>query len=285
MTRKAVASGTFYPADKRELSGFLKKASPKKISGKSKEKVYGIVAPHAGFVYSGQCAALAYNEISELDKNCTFVILGTNHTGYAESNFAVSREDFETPLGIIKNDAEFCNELISSEIAGLTAGDMAAHAQEHSIEVQLPFLQFVFGMKFRIVPVICSSQNYEDCIRFSEEIVAAAKKLNREICIIASGDMTHYGVAYGFLPFVSNVKKNLHTMDSRAIELIRKLKTRKFLDYCSGKTICGASCIAAAIETCKLMGSRKAELIKYCTSADVSGDYSNAVGYASIAFR
>ncbi|MFH0831577.1 MAG: AmmeMemoRadiSam system protein B [archaeon] len=284
MTRKAIAAGTFYPADKGELSGFLRKAFPKKSSVKS-GRAYGIVAPHAGFAYSGQCAALAYNEISELDKTCTFVILGTNHTGYAESNFAVSREDFETPLGIARNDTEFCNEIISSGMAGLTIGDMAAHAQEHSIEVQLPFLQSVFGSGFRIVPVICSSQNYDDCTGFAKGIIAAAKKLKRKICIIASGDMTHYGVAYGFLPFVSSIKKNLYTMDSRAIELVCRFKTKKFLDYCSGKTICGASCIAAAIETCRLLGSNKAELINYCTSADISNDYSNAVGYASIAFR
>ena len=97
--------------------------------------------------------------------------------------------------------------------------------------------------------------------------------------------MTHYGSDYGSLPFSGNIKENLYKMDGRAIELIAKLETKEFLEYCSGKTICGAACISAAIETCKLIGGRKTELLKYYTSGDVAGDYSNSVGYASIAFR
>ena len=292
--RKAIGAGSFYPANAKELkqqikNSFLGEFGPKEMPRKGSKKVYGAIAPHAGYIYSGRCAAWAYKAIAEAEKADTFIILGTNHTGYAESCFAVSTEDFETPLGIVRNDKEFSQVLLEAKKMRFsideTQCDKMAHQQEHSIEVQLPFLQFIFQDKFKIVPVICQiayDKSYED---FAKLIAGTAKKLKRKICIIASSDFTHYGISYGFVPFASDVKKNLYEIDNKAIELISKFKTKEFLDYACRTTICGAGAIASAMEICKMLGSEKAELLKYYTSGDISGDYNTAVGYASILFK
>ncbi len=290
-----MAAGSFYPANAAELkkqikNSFLEAFGPHEMPKKGSKKVYGVIAPHAGYIYSGQCAAWAYKTIAEAEKPDTFIVLGTNHTGYAESNFAVSTQDFETPLGIVKNDKEFCDLLIlkgNKFCIGETRetlGDKIAHQREHSIEVQVPFLQFIFQDKLKIVPVICQIKDCEIYERFAKLIVETAKKLKRKICIIASSDFTHYGFSYGFVPFASDVKDNLYELDNNAIDLISKFKTKEFLDYACRTTICGAGAIASAMEICKLLGSKKAELLKYYTSGDISGDYNTAVGYASISF-
>lgn len=287
--RKAIVAGSFYPADKdklrEDIRNFLNDA--KGIKKPERDKIYGVVSPHAGYICSGQCAAYSYSEIIESGRVETFIILGTNHTGYVESDFALSGEDFETPLGIAKNDKEFYDLLISKGkgVCGDSARDKIAHQNEHSIEVQLPFLQFLFGNKFKIVPIICKTTNLEKDVNFAKLIIETAKKLKRKTFIIASGDFTHYGFSYGFVPFSTNIKENLYSLDKGAIDLIIKLRTRELLAYSSKTTICGAGAIALAIETCKLLGSKKAELLKYCTSGEITGDYSNAVGYSSIVFE
>lgn len=290
--RRAIAAGSFYPANAAELrkqikNSFLGGFGPKGMPKKCSKKVYGVIAPHAGYIYSGQCAAWAYKAIAEAEKADTFIVLGTNHTGYAESNFAVSTQDFETPLGIVRNDKEFCDLLIlnGNKLGiGETFGDKTAHQREHSIEAQLPFLQFILQNKFKIVPVICQIKDCGIYERFAKLIIESARKLERKVCIIASSDFTHYGFSYGFVPFASDAKNNLYELDNKAIDLILEFKTNEFLDYACRTTICGAGAIASAMEICKLLGSKKAELLKYYTSADVMGDYSTAVGYASISF-
>lgn len=288
--RNALVAGSFYPSNKEELKKEIKKSflgefGTGGMPKKGKNKIYGVIAPHAGYIYSGQCAAHSYKAVSESQAN-TFIILGTNHTGYAESDFALSSEDFETPFGVVKNDTEFYKSLISngSKFCGDKNGDKIAHQHEHSIEVQLPFLQFILNDKFKIVPIICQIRKPKMYADFAEIIFDAVNKLKRKVCIIASSDFTHFGFSYGFVPFASNVKENLYKLDNGAIDFILKFKTKEFLDYACRTTICGAGAIALAIEVCKLIGSKRAELLKYYTSADIARDYSAAVGYASIAF-
>jgi hypothetical protein len=114
-----------------------------------------------------------------------------------------------------------------------------------------------------------------------------AKKLKRKICVIASSDFTHYGPAYDYVPFSGTkeeTKKKLYDLDSKAIRLIKSMKADKFFSLSRDMTICGAEAITTAMELCKMLGAKNAALLKYYTSGDISGDYSNAVGYASIAF-
>jgi len=278
MERKAVVSGQFYPADKKELKkqidGFFKG-----IEKPNNKKVFGIIAPHAGYYYSGKCAAYSYNAISASEAK-TFVILGTKHSNSGK-NIAVSMKDFKTPLGTAKNDIKF-----SEKLAELGFGDEKAHEHEHSIEVQIPFLQCCFR-DFMIVPIVIHA-DIDECKGLAKNIISIAKQLRRNICIIASSDFTHYGASYGFVPFSGSneeVKKQIYTLDKKAIDAICRLETKKFAEIASKTTICGASAIITAIEACKMLGVKKGQLLDYYTSADISGSYDTAVGYASIKFE
>lgn len=299
--RKATVAGSFYSSDAAELKQdihelFLGKFGPGKLADIKKErqekKLYGVIVPHAGYIYSGQATAHAYKAIAESKNVDTFILLGTDHTGYGESNFALSSQDFETPLGVMKNDKEFFDSVIlefkenkgKGFSVGNTVRDEKAHESEHSIEVQLPFLQSVVS-KFKILPVIAALQIPENYIGFARLIVDVSKNLKRKICVIASSDFTHYGSMYGFMPFSSHVKENIYAIDKKAISKILKFDTASFLDSARNTTICGAGAIAACIEICKQLGSKKTELLKYYTSGDIILHYDSAVGYATIAFR
>lgn len=291
--RKAIVAGSFYPADKNLLEKQIKQFFDKNASlekkrkqeNKPKEKSRIVISPHAGYVFSGLVSSESIFCLEEAD---VFVILGTNHTG-VESGFAVSTQDFETPFGVVKNDTEFSSMLVKNSKGkifnlGDTSRDKIAHQQEHSIEVQLPFLQYLFGNNIKIVPVIIQLKKLENYTEFAGYLLNTAKKLKRKISIIASSDFTHFGTNYGFTPFSSNIKENLHKLDLDAIGEILKLNTSGFLDKASKTTICGSAPIALSMEIAKQMSYKKAKLINYKNSADISEDYSNVVGYASIIF-
>jgi hypothetical protein len=283
MVRKPVVAGMFYEAEKEALKEqikecFLSRFGPGKLpEGKKEKTILGIIAPHAGYTYSGACAAYSYKEIAESKLPEVFIILGLSHSGYGS---CVSLEDWETPLGIVKNDRDFGKALMKN--TGLKQDEMA-HSQEHSIEVQLPFLQFLSKENdIKIVPVITSPDVPYD--ELAKNIVKTIKVENKKAFIIASSDFTHYGVNYGYFPFQTKVKDNLYALDNDAIKHIKDLDAYRFLDYIehTGATICGKFPIAVMVEACKLLGGKNAKLLKYYTSGDIIQDYSSAVGYASI---
>jgi len=285
MIRRTTVAGQFYPSKRAELvtqiEGFLEEEKEEKTENEEK-RIFGAIVPHAGYTYSGQAAASVYSNIAGIDSD-TIVILGPNHTGIGK-NIALSLQHFDTPLGIVKTDTEFVNELIS---AGFEQ-DERAHEYEHSIEVQLPFLQHIFEKakkpeKLRIVTAVLSC-SFEECKKFAEAIANATAKLQKKIFILASSDFTHYGAAYGFTPFTSDVKKQLYALDKKAISYIEKMDSKKFFEASGKTTICGAVPISVAIESCKALGAKKGELLKYYTSGEITGDYNTAVGYAGIVF-
>ena len=288
MVRKAIAAGQFYPGNKVELEESVKKmlSEAKKTTSK---RVFGIISPHAGYAYSGRCAAFSYNAIKSQSFD-TFIILGPNHTGRGK-RISISGQDFEVPNGVAKNDKEFTGEL-----AGIYGLNEDAHASEHCIEAQLPFLLSIFKT-VKIVPIVLSSCSHAECFELARDLEKIAKKLKRKACIIASSDFTHYGPAYDYVPFSGTkeeIKKKLYALDEKAIKLIESMKADKFFELSRDLTICGAEAITVSMELCKMLGALNrarhqarctgAELLKYYTSGDVSGDYFNVVGYASIAF-
>jgi AmmeMemoRadiSam system protein B len=176
-------------------------------------------------------------------------------------------------LGVAEIDKEFGRLLVKN---GLEHNE-TAHEGEHSIEVQIPFLQYVFE-HFKFVPIIISDYAAVDIIKKTVE------QAGKKIMFIASSDFTHYGRDYGYVPFKTDIKNNMHKLDAGAIEQIKKIDSKGFLNYVNktNATICGKMPIAAMLSCIK---SKQAELLKYYTSADISGsDYSTAVGYASIRF-
>lgn len=278
--RQPVVSGMFYASDKEELKQQIKDSYDSKLGPKENNniKIFAAICPHAGYPYSGPCAAHVYNEIKN-QKYDTFIILGTNHTGIGNSS--VSLDDFETPLGIAKNDIELTKEIM--ERCNLKENTQA-HAQEHSIEVQIPFLQDI-QEEINIVPIIIDfNSDYRSIAKGISEVI---KNSNKKICIIASSDFTHCGANYGFMPFTDNIKEKLEEFDFKAILKILALDSEGFLDYIkeTGATICGAYAIAVLIEICKSLDKKETKLLKYYTSGDISRDYSSAVGYASIIIK
>ena len=273
--RKAVVAGQFYPEDKtallEEVKGFIGKR-------KENKEIKGVIVPHAGYTYSGKCAGEVYRLLDLTGKSV--ILLGVNHQGRGE-DIAVSLDDFETPLGIVKNDKILSEKII--EISETAKKDEPTHLYEHSLEVQLPFLQFL-NKDVKIVPIVLKNYNYQICKKLAFDIYQAIKelKLEKEIIIVASSDFTHFGAGYGFMPFSDNVKENLYNLDKGAIKLIEEMDAEKFLNYASKTTICGSGGIATCIELCKLLGAKKGKLVDYYTSGDITRDYDVAVGYAGL---
>lgn len=284
--RHSVVAGHFYESQpevlkKQIASCFLHKLGPGKMpkQERKKQKTIATIVPHAGYMFSGPCASHAYYELSKYDLG-TAIILGTNHTGISNFLFSLSLKDFETPLGIIRNNKKLSSEIIKKCGA---REDESAHVHEHSIEVQLPFLQFIYK-NVKIVPIVVSAQNYDVCKKFAIELSKVVKN-KEKIAVIASSDFTHYGYNYGFLPFPpdKNLSEKLKNFDALAINKILQLDSRAFYENAREKTICGLASITVLIEISKILG-KKAKLLKYYTSAEIIKN-SNAVGYASIIFE
>jgi hypothetical protein len=278
MIRYPVVSGQFYPGRFAELSKEIEscfRKGPGAVPGKRKrQQINAVISPHAGYQFSGPTAAWAYKEIAEYIFPDVFVVLGLSHGGYRT---CISFDDWETPFGIVKNDNDFSEALKIYH-------DEKIHADEHSIEAQLPFLQFANKDKLkeiRICPIIVN-----DYSGLAEKIRKTALSQGKKIVVIASSDFTHYGPNYGYVPFVSNVRENLHKLDRGAITHILKLDIRGFSEYLdkTQATICGFRPILALMEYMKLAGMKNSRLLHYTTSGDVVNDFTNAVGYAAISF-
>ncbi len=281
--RSAEFAGQFYASGKDELNEeirqcFLSEFGPGELpSGKLNNGIAGAICPHAGFMFSGPCAAHAYKKIAESPKPDTFVIIGLSHEGMGS---CISLQDWETPLGIAKNDIQLSKAI---SLKGIPS-DEDAHSHEHSIEVQIPFLQFACKNP-KIVPIIAGEGMPPE--KIGSAVAAAAKELGRKIIIIASSDFTHYGPAYGYAPFGKDAREKMEKLDMGAVQKITALDSKGFISYVKkhDATICGRMPIASVIEAVKLMGSAKASLLKYYTSGDISAESGNSVGYASIVFE
>ena len=260
--RAPAVSGQFYPRSKNELSREISRC----LSGirLPERAVLGAVVPHAGYVYSGSTAAYVYSVLPGAD---TFVMLGPNHTGYG-SPVSVSSETWSTPLGEVVSDTEFIRAL-PRRIIDI---DESAHRHEHSLEVQLPFLQHRFK-GFSIVHICMGMQDEETAMDVGSEIAEAVRKTNKKTVIIASSDFTHY-----------RPDKMARDNDAYFIESILDLDIPGFYRRLQERnaSVCGYGPIAAMIAATRSLGAKKATLLKYSTSGDVAGDVSAVVGYAGI---
>jgi len=259
--REPAVAGQFYPSTKHECEALLSKF--KRDAGRVATKSRAVVAPHAGWVYSG---ATAMRSFLALEKAETYVVLSPNHTGRGLA-VATSNQDWETPFGVCELDSELAGELVR---VGVAEADEAAHAEEHSVEVQLPFLQFVFG-KFKFVPVTFLDQSLSAALRVAE----ALAKTKKNISVVASSDFTHYEPA-----------KQAREKDMAVIDAILKMDVEAFYARLreTRATACGYAPIACALTWGKLKGAKRGELLGFSNSGEASGDYSSVVDYASIAF-
>jgi hypothetical protein len=265
MLRKAAVAGRFYPANDRtlrsDLAGYL--GVPQ-----SKIKARGIVVPHAGYMYSGHVAGAVYARI-ELPGR--MIILCPNHTGLGAPLSIMSSGEWEIPLGKVAIDTELAKKLIHH--CHLLTENAEAHRFEHSLEVQLPFIRYL-KQDFKFVPISVGTGGYATLERLGKGIAETIKELNEDILVIASSDMNHYEA-----DDITRIK------DRKAIDRILDLDPKGLYEVIKAEAIsmCGYGPTIAMLWGTMPVRSGHAELIKYATSGDVSGDKREVVGYAGIA--
>ncbi|MCV0372256.1 MAG: AmmeMemoRadiSam system protein B [Nitrosarchaeum sp.] len=273
--RTSAVAGMFYPSEKNELrqsikQSFLHKFGPGKIPpSKTRKKIYGIICPHAGYMYSGPIACQSFYAISS-DLPELFIIVGPNHWGIG-CNVATMKDcKWQTPLGEVDVDSETVDDI--SNITDVIEIDSFSHSREHSLEVQIPILQEM-STNFKIVPIALINQSKEIAYKVGLAIAEIAEK--KKIMIVGSSDFTHY-----------EPNEFAHEQDTALIEPILRLDVDRFYQVLRERhvTACGYGAIASTMIACKELGATKGDLLKYATSGDITGDTSSVVGYGSIIF-
>jgi AmmeMemoRadiSam system protein B len=276
MIRRSVVAGAFYPGTHDQLhesiQSFFSTLGGMPDPGPSQS--IGGLAPHAGYPYSGQVAAYTFlafrRQLPE-----TFIFMGPNHTGLGSGVAVMTFGAWETPLGTIEIDHELAKHLY--EACDIMDDDKTAHSREHSIEVQLPFLQYIGGEKF--VPVSMGIQDSETAQEIGTAIAEVCK--GRSVGILASSDLTHFGGGYGFVPSTDDPLKWMECVDTEILTAIKVMNPENVYKTAKETTACGYGCIAAMIIACKKMGLSTGQILEYRTSYDVSRDSSHIVGYGS----
>jgi AmmeMemoRadiSam system protein B len=267
MIRPPAVAGRFYPSEpeilSKEIAGFV-------ATNAHKTRVLGCVVPHAGYMYSGHVAGAVYAAI-EIPRKC--ILLGPRHFPRGESMAILTQGSFATPLGEAQIDEELAAAL-EGEFPRLRE-DPVAHEREHSLEVQIPFLQFL-AKDFRFVPVVVAIDRYGAIEELGRAVAKAIASAGEPVLTIASTDMNHYEP-----DAITRVK------DGRAIERILALDPRGLYDTVRGEgiTMCGYAATTAMLVAMHELGATEARLLRYGTSGDVSGDREQVVGYAGIAIR
>jgi AmmeMemoRadiSam system protein B len=282
--REPAVAGMFYRRGKDVLREqvqecFTHRLGPGRVprlASPGPRRIKGVIFPHAGYEYSGPIAAHSAAALAGDGFPPVFVIIGPNHRGWG-SDIAVGTEAFSTPLGKVDIDLALARRVIGDGIEE----DPVAHAEEHSIEVQLPFLQF-FGTDFRFVPVCMGDQERDAAAALGERIARAVE--GRDTVIIASTDFTHAGSGYGHPPPKGMTAGDFARRDDqKAIDRILAMDPMGLIDTVKKNriTMCGYGCVAAMLTAALRLGATNARLLKYATSADVSGDEDMAVGYGA----
>ncbi len=263
MTREAAVAGQFYPGNKHSLEKELEAMIP---AGSEKIDAIGAVVPHAGYMYSGAVAGEVYAKIKPKK---TYVIFSPNHSGYG-APFALSAESWKTPLGEVSVDKELIDAV--KDRSALVKEDATAHAFEHSIEVQLPFIQRI-APGSSIVPITVQHGSMKQLGEVAGAVSSAIKETGKDAAILASSDMTHY-----------ESRKTAEEKDHMAIDRILELDPEGLIQVVETNNIsmCGYIPAVLMLMACKDLGAKKAELVKYSDSGYVTGDDYQVVGYAGI---
>ena len=276
--REPAFAGSFYPSDREELAKFADSAIAKaKVPAGVAKRAVSFVSPHAGYVYSGNTAAHTYKALlsSERLKNSeTIVIVGPNHTGVGDSRrpVSISIEDWETPLGIARNDKDLSRAIAESLNIGMI--DETSHRKEHSIEVQLPFMHTLFGEK-RFCFICMGNQDPVSSEAVAAAITDCTEHAKKKVVVVASSDLNHYEP--------DTVSRN---KDSKIIAFAERLDYKMFNEMVvmSGNTACGYGPITVSILFGTQNNASKGYILNYSNSGDETGDYSSVVSYLSMAF-
>jgi AmmeMemoRadiSam system protein B len=278
MLRHAAVAGHFYKgtpdALRRQVEAFI-------VPDADRVRALGILSPHAGLVYSGAVAGAVYSRIELPD---TFILIGPNHTGLGAPVSLMAEGTWETPLGSVEINAPLANSILARSTR--IQADSVAHLREHSLEVQLPFIQH-FKKDFTIVPIQMFDTRLDTCVEVGRAVAEGiseygmrnaewkdkAEKQKANVLIVASSDMSHYERA-------DRAKEKDFKAIKRILDLDPEGLYRTVKEY--GITMCGVGPAVAMLSACKLRGATRADLIRYSNSGEVSGDYEQVVGYAGI---
>jgi hypothetical protein len=283
--RKPAVAGSFYPAGKAELnevieSSYLHKLGPGRLPYQETvgpdPELKACVCPHAGYVYSGPVAAHSFLDISKLRTPELVVIVGPNHYGLGSGVATYGEGEWETPLGLVPVDLDASKRI--AELCGFVVIDPEAHRKEHSIEVQLPFLQHLYGKSFSFLPISLAFQEKaiaRDLGKGLAQLLKEAAEADVSAVLIASSDLTHYEPA-----------SQAREKDTALLKQVQRLDLDAFYTTLERRNItaCGYGAIATVMETCRLLGIGNVRLNAYATSGDVTGDDEAVVGYPSVSF-
>jgi AmmeMemoRadiSam system protein B len=276
--RQPAVAGRFYPADPRQLeervrqfvsAARLDDQEEKKSAEVHTQRALACLVPHAGYVFSGGVAGAVYARITFPRR---IIILGPRHRPRGADLAINSTGAWETPLGRVEIDSEMANALMAA--CPLLVDDEVAHRIEHSIEVQLPFLQVLADCRF--VPIAIGTLEFEKLVDLGHAIARVTTELAEPVLLIASSDMNHY-----------ESDEITRAKDHLAIEQMLALNPRGLYDAVRREKIsmCGVGPAVATLTAALDLGATRAELIRYATSADVLGDRDDVVGYAGMTFR
>ncbi|MBI5055485.1 MAG: AmmeMemoRadiSam system protein B [Nitrospirae bacterium] len=267
MKRKPAVAGQFYPSSPagltEQVSGFVDEKA-------AKETALGVVSPHAGLMYSGAVAGAVF---SRLKFPNTFIIIGPNHTGLGSPASIMSSGVWQMPTGELEINENLAKKIMAK--SGIIQEDALAHSMEHSLEVQLPFILH-FSSAVRIVPITMMGVSLESCRLLGEALANVIKETDGPVTIVASSDMSHYVT-----------DSTARTKDKKAIDRVIALDPEGLYSTVNkeGITMCGVVPVTTMLFAANKLGAKKAELIKYMTSGEVSGDYDYVVGYAGLIVR
>lgn len=264
MIREPVVANQFYPGEEKNLKEDIAK---RLLSAEKREKAFALIAPHAGYIYSGNVAGVVYSRAEITDD---VIIMGPNHHGIGDPFAVMVDGEWKMPGAHIHINEKLASLLL--EESKWLSSDNQAHIQEHSIEVQLPFIQYI-NPHITFVPIVLGRADFSICQEIGLSIARAIKRYEKPVLIVSSTDMTHY-----------ESHESAKQKDKLAIDKILSLDPSGLLETVSKNKIsmCGVIPTTITMVAAKELGARKATLIDYATSGDTSGDYSFVVGYAGL---
>ncbi len=267
--RKSVIAGTWYPGDPATLTGdirsYLKKVPEQALGG----PVVGLVSPHAGYVYSGQIAAHGYR-LLEGRRYDAVVVIGPSHRVLFRGASVWPSGGYETPLGVVPIESELAGAILGAD--PVLNSDRKPHAAEHSVEIQLPFLQVVLGT-FAFVPIVMGTQDYQTCEAVADAILGAAKGKN--VLVVGSSDLSHF-----------HTYDQAKRLDQALVDLVQKRDHRRLSRELEDGSCeaCGGGPVVTAMLYAEKAGARGVKVLQYANSGDVTGERRQVVGYLSAAF-
>lgn len=264
MIRKPAVAGQFYPDNADKLRSGLQQLIP---DSSAKRNVIGVISPHAGYLYSG---SIAGRLMAGITIPRTVIIIGPNHRGTGALAALAPEDGWQTPLGVVPIEKRL-NTLIQRLIPAVQP-DAAAHALEHSLEVQVPFLQYL-RPDVSIVPLCLSFGDTVGCELLGKGLAAAIRGFGEPVLMLASSDMTHYESA-----------ESAQKKDTHALKKVLALDAQGLLEVCRTKhiTMCGVAPAAVMLVAARALGATQAELVAYTTSGEVTGDLNEVVAYAAV---